>query len=260
MPSTRFDVVIPAGGEIDGDYAERAGARVRALAPTGPNREPVLQVVVNALRSSGNAGTIIVVGPNELRGNIDGVDLWLPEGLPDTPQIQAGPGNVIRGLRELSPERQALVCTSDLPFLTAEAVADFAGKVDVNAGIAAGLVPAQAYLDRFPSSPPSEFVALRETGPVTMAGLFSIRPAALLSHQDRAMEAFTARKSQWRLIKLLGPKLVWQFASRRLSLTSICERLEGLLECRIDVLRDAMPETAFDIDTPEDFDYAAARS
>jgi CTP:molybdopterin cytidylyltransferase MocA len=252
-------VVIPAGGEIDGDYASLAGTEIRALAPIGADRPPVLQIVVDALRGSGKTGTIIVVGPDTLKSRIDGVDLWLPEGpLAGHPEISAGPANVLRGLRELPRDRAALVCTSDLPFLTAEAVADFVDRADTASSISAGLVSDRAYLERFPQSPESEFVSLSETGPITMGCLFCLRPDVLLDRMDLVMGAFTARKSQWGLVRLLGPKLVWQYAVRRLSLEAVRGRIERLLSCGIGIVHDAMPETAFDIDTPEDYAYANA--
>ena len=91
-----FDVVIPAGGEIDGEYASVAGTAIRALAPVGIDRRPVLQVVVDALRNSGKVGSIVVVGPEALAASVENVDQWLPEPAGGGP-ITGGPANILAG-------------------------------------------------------------------------------------------------------------------------------------------------------------------
>ena len=138
-----LDAVIPAGGALDGDYLFRAGTAYRALAPIGSDGKPVLQIVVDALRAGGRVGTIIAVGDRSLSTRVDGVDQWLPE-------AGSGPANILRGLRELPPAASAVVCTSDLPFLTGQAVSDFLDRVDANASIAVGLVSASRYMECYP--------------------------------------------------------------------------------------------------------------
>jgi hypothetical protein len=146
-----------------------------------------------------------------------------------------------------------------LPFLTGTAVADFLGRVDTSASIGVGLVSASRYMDQYPDSPPSQFVTLSETGLVTMGCLFTVVPQVLSRNAAVLDRAFLARKSQWRMAALLGPRLIWQFAMRRLSLGDIRRRIEQLLQCRVDVLLDVLPELAFDIDTAGDYMYALAK-
>ncbi len=255
-----YDAVIPAGGTIDGEYRERAGTHLRALAPIGKDKRPVLQIVVDALRNGGRVGNIIVVGDPSLNSVVNGVDCWMPEAGPDeTAELGAGPANVLRGLSELPPDRPALVCTSDLPFLTSEAVAAFLGSIDRSVGMSAGLVPARMYEERYPGAPPSQYVQLRETGPIAMGCLFHVVPSALLANAGSLNRAFAARKSQFGSAKLLGLRLVCQYAMGRLSLVSVQRRIEDILRCRVGVATDAMPELAFDIDTVEDYSYASSR-
>jgi len=256
MSMDKFDVVIPAGGLIDGEFAAAAGTTIRALAPAGAGRRPVLQVVVAALRESNKVGKIVVVGPEELRSRVEGVDQWLGEPVQEAGQITGGPANILAGLKELDSARTALVCTSDLPFLTADAVAGFVDRIDRAVDIGAGVVSADAYNGRFPDAPPSEYVRLADVGPSTIACIFAVRPGAILGKMELVSSAFEARKSQWGLVRLLGPRLLWEFATKRMSARSICNRLERLLDCRIGLVENAAPETAFDIDTIEDYRYS----
>lgn len=246
-----IDVVIPAGGTISDDYARRIGTPHRALAPVGPDGKPVMQIVVDALRESGFVGRIIGVAAPAVAERITDVDLWLPAG-------ESGPENILRGLEQCLPTKPALVCTSDLPLLNGENVIDGLLGLKTDADVAVGLVKVGDFWARFPDAPPSQFVHLGDIGPVTMGGLFQIRPDVLARNQKLLNAVFTARKSQWRMAGLLGPRLVGQFATRRLTLAAIVARAERLLGCRIDVVLEMPPELAYDMDTADDYAYAHA--
>ena len=244
------DVVIPAGGRIPESYARLIGTPHRALAPVGPDRRPVMQIVVDALRASGQVRHIIGVAAAPVADAISGVDGWQPAG-------DSGPANILRGLAALeAPDMPALVCTSDLPLLTAQDVQDFVGRCLPEADLTLGLVSAEAYLSAFPQSPPSEWVALSDAGPVTMGGLFGLRPALLLRHEALLASVFESRKSQARMARLLGPRLLWQWATKTLTLRALVARGEMILGGRAQVLRDAPPRLSFDIDTEDDYTYA----
>ncbi len=248
-----WDVVIPAGGTIPDEYADRIGTPLRALAPVGPGRVPTLQRVVDALRGSGRVRRIVCVAPPAVRDAITGVDGWLPSG-------DSGPRNILLGLAALpDPETPALVCTSDLPLLTAGAVRHFVERARPDADVSLGLVGKAAYERAFPGSPMSLFVPFRDVGPVTMSCLFRLRPALLTRNAALLERAFAGRKSQWDMAALLGPALLCRFALRRLTLAAVRARAETLLHCRADVIRDCPPELALDIDTTDDYAYADAR-
>ncbi len=249
MSDLVLDVVIPAGGTIDADFAGRIGSPYRALAPLGPDGTPVLQNVVNALRSSGKFGQIVCVAPDAVQQIIHGVDHWLPTG-------DSGPQNILAGLRSLPPETTALVCTSDLPLMTPEAVTHFVSALTPDAAVSVGLVRAEVYNTAYPDAPPSTFVELCDIGPVTLAGLFAVRPAALF-HQQALLDAlFGARKSQLRMAGILGPRLLLAWATRRLTLSALTARAETLLNAPVQVVDHTAPALAYDMDTVDDYTYA----
>ncbi len=240
------DIVIPAGGEISPEFAERIGSPYRALAPLGPDRTPLLQVIVDALRSAEPNARVICVAPE------DGVDLWLPSG-------ESGPENMRLGLSHAEPNQPALLCTSDLPLMTAESVRAFVAACRPDVQITVGLVRAEAYQRAFENAPPSEFVSLSEIGPVTMAGLFQIQPGLLTRRAALFDMLFAARKSQRRLAGIVGPKLLWQLATKTLRLSSLTQRAEQLIGGPVQVLLDTDPTLAYDADTLDDYTYAETR-
>lgn len=253
IPSGGWDVVVTAGGTIDAEYAGRIGTPLRPLAPVGPERRPVLQVVIDALRASEVVRRIVAVAPVEVSSQIRGADQWLPAG-------ESGPDNIARGLGALNrPDMPALLCPSDLPLLTPQPVRDFTARCEPGHDLYLGIVGADSYDAAFPGAPTSQWVQLRDAGPVTISGLMGIQPDLLTRRQDRIAQVFEARKSQARMAQLLGPRLLWQWATKRLTVDAIQARGEAILGCRAQVLRDAPPALAFDIDTADDYSYADAR-
>lgn len=248
-----YDVVIPAGGTISAEYAQIIGTPFRALAPLGPERRPVLQLVVDALRQSGVVRQIVGLAPDGVRERITDVDAWLTAG-------GSGPDNIRRGLATLErPDQLALICTSDLPLMTPEAVRGFVSRCDADADVQIGLVRAAAYEAAFAGAPPSQWVRLRDAGPVTVGCLFGVRPALLQRRQALLDQVFSARKSQAGMVRLLGPRLLWQWAAKSLTLAAIQTRGEAVFGCRARVQQDVDPVLAFDIDDASDYAFADAR-
>ena len=249
---TLIDVVIPAGGTIGPAYAQRIGTPFRALAPLGPDRTPVLQIVVDALRASGRIGRVIAIAPEAVMSAISGVDTW---GRYSANGIE----NVLNGLSETNGDRAALVCASDLPFLTPAVIDDFCERADPAADLVTGLICETDYLAAFPNAPISEWINLRDAGPATAGCLFQIRPQLVLNNRNLIDRGFHARKSQLKMAGILGPRLIWQFAAKQLRLSALVSRVEQILACRVQIIHDASPALAFDIDTIADFEYAHVR-
>ena len=246
-----MDAVIPAGGTIDTTFQNAINSPHRALAPIGARETPVMQIVVDALRASGFVRRIIAVADPALRPQIQGIDIWIDA-------APSGPENILAGLSHVETPL-ALVCTSDLPLIQAGSIGAFAERISENADIVLGLVDADEFNRAYPDAPPSTFVTLRDMAPVTVSGLFAVRPKILLDNETLLRTAFESRKSQWRSAQLLGPKLTWQFLTRTLTLPTVVHRAETILKCRASVLEQCAPDLAFDIDAVEDYQYAKSR-
>jgi GTP:adenosylcobinamide-phosphate guanylyltransferase len=238
--------VIPAGGFLTGKYRAEAGVEHRALAPVGG--KATLQRVVDALREGG-IKEIVAVADEKVRERIAGVDRWRQAS-------PTGSANIIQGLRQFPPGEQVLVCPCDLPLLTGDAVRDFLARCDSEADIAAGLVGKAKYEAAYPDAPPSQYLPLADTGPVASSSAFIVRPAILLSEESLLGRCFESRKSQLQLALLLGPQLIWQFATRTLTAQAIARRVERVLNCRANIFEDFAPEFANDIDSLDDYIYA----
>ncbi len=246
------DVILPAGGRIAGEFARDAGAAIKALIRL--NDETLLARTIAALRETGRARRIVVVGTHEdaeLRAAASDADALLPEG-------ETGPDNIFRALDYLRsggfPPRPVLIVTTDLPFVTAASFSGFLERCSPDADLCIPVVERAEYEARFPHAQ-NEFVRLRD-GQWTIGGAFLVRPDALEKSRTQLDQIFAARKSQPAMARLLGPLFIARFALRQLTVAHIERRCGQILGVRGVAVRGCAPELAFDIDQPNEYRYA----
>jgi GTP:adenosylcobinamide-phosphate guanylyltransferase len=243
-----MNAVITAGGRVDADYARAAGTDVKALA--GVRGETMLARIVAALREAG-LKRIAVVGGEEVRRACEAsVDLVIPE-------RERGSENIMAALRAW-PEycEPLLYATSDMPYATPAAVADFVARVP-EGHFAMSLCDFRAFVERFPEAPSGFGISLAGER-VVNGGLFVI-PAG---HGERlaqlAAQFFNARKAPWQMVRLINPGAALRFAFGRLSITHLeaeCSRIGGVAASAV---RRCAPELSYDADTVAEYEYAVA--
>ena len=248
----QVDVILPAGGRISGLFAQQVGTEIKALARC--DGETVLRRTVEAVRATGRARRIVVVGGEEALAEARACGV---EGL----VTEAGtmPENILRGQEWLRQQpggttARVLDVTTDLPFLTADAIRTFLDACPPEADVAAPIVTQEAFEARFPDSG-NVFMNLRD-GAYTLGCAILFRSEALLRNQRRLEQMFAARKSQWRMVSLIGPRIAWRFATRQLTVDDIVQRVGILMGCQGVPILGAPPELAYDIDLPAEYDYA----
>ena len=251
----KVDAILPAAGRISGDFAVEAGAEIKALIPLcGRN---LLERTVATLRATGRVGRIVIIGPRELTAHpaARAADAALPE-------VGSGPANILRGMEWLYEANggrhaeQVLILTTDLAFLTSQAITSFLDACPGGLDACLPLIRREEFEARFPGLV-IEYVRLRD-GEWTMGCVFLVNPAAIARNRAMIERAFAARKSQIRMVRLLGPVFIARFLTRRLAIPHIEERCLKLLGCTGAGIRGCAPELALDIDRPEDYRYAAA--
>jgi len=248
------DVILPAGGRISGSFAAAAGTGVKALIPVGGRT--VLERTLAALRGTGRVGRIVVIGPAEVAAHpaARAADAVLPEG------GSTGPANIVRGiewLRDASGGRHAervLVVTTDLPFLTPEAINSFLDACPSDLDACVPVVRRDEFEARFPGSS-GTYVRLRD-GQWAIGCAFLVNPAMVLGNRARIEGVFAARKSPIAMARLLGPLFIARLLFGRLTVGQIEQRCLDILGCTGAGVRGCPPELAFDIDRPGDYRYA----
>jgi hypothetical protein len=247
------DAILPAGGRISGEFAREAGTELKALIRLG--RWTVLERVLASLGATGRIGRTVVIGPKEVMSHPAArlADVALPEGA-------SGPANIFRGIEWLyvangrRHSRRILILTTDLPFLTPEAVTGFVGACSPGLDLCLPILKREEFELRFPHRS-ARYVRLRD-GEWMIGCAFLVDPAALTRNRSVVERAFAVRRSRLGMARLLGPSFVLRFLARRLVVSHIEQRCEDMLGCTGRGIRGCAPELAFDIDYPEDYRYA----
>jgi molybdopterin-guanine dinucleotide biosynthesis protein A len=248
-----IDVIMPAGGRVSGELAEESGATIKALIPL--RGETLLQREIRALRDTGRIGRIAVIGPAEVEdAALHGADIVLPEG-------SDGPENIFRGLEWLQAQPNAahrvLVVTTDLPFLTSEALTQFIEMCPPELDICVPVVERREYEAVFPEAP-GVWMRLQD-GEWAIGCAFLLNAPALQNSRPHLEQAFAARKSPVGMARLLGPAFILRFLFKRLTVAHILERCQRVLGCTGAPIRGCAPELAYDIDEVPEYRYALQR-
>lgn len=241
--------VITAGGRVGGEYAALAGTSVKALAAV--HGATMLDRIIGALRDAG-ATQIAVVGGSEVRAACASrVERFVDA-------AESGGENLLRALRAWPSDGTPLTyATSDLPYVTSAAVADFMRRAPEGA-LALPLAESVDFAVRFPAAPPFGITLSGER--VVNGGVFSI-PAETIEPLARlATRFFDARKKPWRMASLVSPMVLLRYLTGRLRIAEL-ERLgTRVLGAPAVAVRGCAPELAFDADTVTDYRYACAHA
>jgi GTP:adenosylcobinamide-phosphate guanylyltransferase len=208
-----------------------------------------VHIAIEALMGAG-VTSIAVVGGEEVRR------ACADRGVRIVDESADGAENLRRALNTWDAQSPLLYLTSDMPFLTADALRSFLERVPAQT-LALPLTEYDAFARRFPGAPPFGVTLAGEK--VVNGGAFVIPAGAQKAIERFAVRFFDARKSVWRMAQLTGPLLLLQFALRRLSIGRLESEARRLLGTAALAVRGAPPELAYDVDVLAEYRYAIER-
>jgi len=248
-----LDVIIPAGGSLDDEFARVVGTHAKGLVHF--DGRTILDTTIEALRLSGRVNRIVVVGSEELRSHTDagGADILVDEG-------RTGPENIYRGVDALletkdAPER-VMICTCDLPFMNSKNVQTFVDACPANRDFCVPLISEYDFAEAFPQAK-ATFVPLRD-GVYTTGCLYNTNIKALQKALHHIDQLFMNRKSKIGMARVLGMRFVMLLLLRRLTIRDIEDKVVDLLGCTGAAIPNSPAELAYDVDYLEDYHYAVA--
>lgn len=250
FPVSTVDAIVPAGGTIDAEFAQLVGTQEKALIEIGGRS--ILQAVVQALRDSGRIRNIVVVGSSSVREQVSslGVECIEPG--------DSGPENIFRGfdkLQQLAPKvEQALIVTCDLPFVSGESVASYLDLCPPDRDICVPVIDREAFEAAYPGTT-STFVQTKD-GTFTIGGMFLMSARKLPQLRQSIEQIFAKRKSKIGMAMLIGPKFVWKYLTKSLTISDLEAKIESMLRCTGAAVRGAPVDLAYDIDYRDDYEYA----
>lgn len=247
----RVDVILPAGGRISGEFANLAGTETKALIPWGSRT--ILQRTLETFRAIEGVNRVAVIGGAEVltQAQESGAEGVVREGA-------TGPENIYRGLEWLrsqpDPADRVVIATTDLPFLSPQAVIEFLNACRDDAHIGVPVIRGEVFDAHFPNTV-SEYVSLKE-GNVTIGCVFQISPEALFQARSQIERLFEARKNILAMARAVGAGTILRLLTKQLAVRHIEARCQKTIGCSGYAVMDAHPELAYDIDTVEDYKIA----
>lgn len=246
-----LDVVIPAGGQMNADFARVTGTAYKPLVKF--DNRTVLRSTIEALKGSPRINRIILVGSEEVIKHPDAslATVVLPE-------KGSGPKNIMAGIEQLLtmdlPPDRVLIVTSDLPFLTPATVDRFLDLCEDNVDFNVPLIEKSDYEEAFPSAE-AMFVKLLD-GEWTTGCMYEVSVRGFRTALTHVEEVFNRRKSKMKIAFMLGFKFVWDYLNKKLTVPDIEAKITELLRVRGRAVPGSPAELAYDIDYTEDYQYA----
>ena len=90
----------------------------------------------------------------------------------------------------------------------------------------------------------------------TIGCAFVVNGETLLRNEAHLRAVFDARKSQWKMARLVGWGTILRFVTRQLTVSLLQARISHIARCKGVALPHMPPELAYDIDQPAEYTYA----
>lgn len=239
--------VVIAGGvpQPDDPLYALTGGKPKALLQIANGRS-LLDYVLTALHEAEMVGEIVVAGLGEA-----GQEVAIPAyHLPDAGGMVSNGVAGLRWLAENYPNTQyALCCSADIPLLTASIVDRFiADCASLEYGVYYNLITRQTAEAAFPNSKRT-FTKLKD---IEMAGgdLHLAHVDAILNNQPLWEAVTNARKSAWKIARLVGLRMLLKLLFRQVAIPDIEETATRLLGLPVKAVVSPYVEVAMDADKP----------
>jgi len=239
-----YDAIILAGDSKKPFTDEGNGTIPEALIDI--NGKPMVEYVIEALRSSAAIEQIYVVGPfAELTSALQEHHVTVIAGGESVFE------NIKIALETVQPRGKVLIATCDIPLLTASAVNDFLKQCQQTEADLYYPIVSRAANERVYPGVKRTYIRLRE-GVFTGGNLILFKPEILTRCAAMAEKAIALRKDPWGLVKLLGFRFVCRYFFGRLTIPMIEKRVGEILQIKGKGIISDYPEVGIDVDKPSD--------
>lgn len=252
--SMRADAVIMAGADNSGRLAEVSGASYEALIDI--NGKTMLEWVLDGVFEAEQVDRIIVVGPVDAFSDTIG---RLPEAERGRIVLVEQRGdmvdNLMAGLEQVPDSKKALVLSSDIPFITAEALDGFIKLCEeMPAQVHYALIPKSVNEARFPGVQRT-YINMADAV-VTGGNAFMVEPSVVRGNYDVIKHALGARKKPFVLLSMLGLPFIVKYLIGRLTIADVERKAKTWLDIVGRGVVVPYAEIGVDVDKPSDYELA----
>jgi GTP:adenosylcobinamide-phosphate guanylyltransferase len=238
------NAVVLAGGGPDAVSATATGLANKAFVEIGGIA--LVERVIAALRSAPGVARIIAVAPPASHDHaaLAGADERRADGAHMVESLESG-------LAGAAPNELLLIAASDLPVLTAAAIAEFLEQAQArDLDVAYAIVSQHDHRAAYPNVPHTW--AKMVEGRFCGGGLVALKPRVLPALRVVLDGLGAARKSPLRLAALFGWDILPRFALGSLTVEAAERRASTILKAPAGAIRCVHAEVAVNVDRPGD--------
>jgi len=238
-----MNAIILAGGRTGSINSQQGG---KALIPL--KGSPMIQYVINALKSSLIINNVLVVGDVELLQPIIGDEVeYIIEDQNDIMD------NVLYALSYFASDEKVLIATCDVPLLKGDMVREFISKgLEIKADLLYPIAERNDCSLRYPDVKRT-YASLKD-GAYTGGNLFILAPKSVETLVVVGRHMIANRKNPFKMAGFLGIGIIVKLIFKRLAIADI----EGYIKRRFGVEARALicksPELCHDLDRIEDIE------
>lgn len=249
QPEVRWSAVVLGGGDPGDHFAAAHHVNVKTLIPI--HGLPMAVYVLRALNQSGRAARIAYVGPTT--PEIDAlIDYRITDHGTLLSNLEAG----VEALEAdgLQAHERVLVVTADIPMLTAQQVRDVLDAAPAQAALVYPVVRREDCEKTYPGVKRT-FVRVQD-GTFTGGNLFILDPALIGKFLPRLRAVLAARKAPLKLAGIIGPGILLQLLTGRLTVARLEEKVSEILGVQARALITPHASIGTDVDKDDDLRLA----
>lgn len=244
-----MQAIVLAGGTEDDKWAKQHGVKNKAFLPI--NDLPMINYVVAALRACSHIEHIVVVGPVDTLA-----DLLPYEDIKYLPEQGDIIDNVLAAVKELPQNKKVLICTSDIPMLTPEALNSlFVAVSEREADFYYPIINRTDCEQSYPGVKRT-YVKLKD-GSFTGGNIVVVNPQQAIPLAQIFRKLVAERKQPLKMLLTLGFSGVVFISMLGLGMLTVAgleRRLSRILGIRGAAIHCAYPEIGTDVDKDSDLE------
>ncbi|MFW6237875.1 MAG: NTP transferase domain-containing protein [Halanaerobiales bacterium] len=234
-----FDVLILGAGLNNGKLRQISDVDYECLIDI--EGKPMVEHVIQAVSEAEKCGRVALVGPEIESPDLDYLIL-------DNNSFFA---NLQTGVEVFGKENYVLFVTSDIPLLTGQMIDEYISLcLPGEADFFYPIIPREITCRRFPEARRT-YMKLKE-GTYTGGNLMLMKPEVIINPSEWLKKMIAGRKKPWKMVRLLGMRIIVRYLTGCLSLNDVEERIQDILGYRGVAIETEIPEIGFDVDKPED--------
>jgi len=241
------NAIILAGMQLINNWSDGGNKALLRI-----NGKMMVEYVVDAVRSSDGVGKVVVIGPeielNEiLRDKVDAV-------IGERGSIME---NILAGARYVGFNDNIIICTSDIPLITSEAINDFIAKSKVlQADLCYPIVDKRVNDEKFPEIERT-YVKAKE-GSFTGGNIFHVNPNIIEKGLVLAGKLIESRKNALEMARLFGVNFMLQMSMGVVSISRAEKKISRIMKIKVRAVISEYPEIGIDVDKLSDLIVATA--